>query len=69
MQDLLSRNMEHGGITDVKAGLAGLSSVISWMLGYSTEIGFFLASTVSVLTVVYITQGIYLRMKEINKKS
>ena len=61
--------MDHQGITDTKAALAGVSSVISWMLGYSTEIGFFLASTVSVLTAIYITQGIFLRMREIKKNS
>ncbi|MCO5232862.1 MAG: hypothetical protein LC105_05370 [Chitinophagales bacterium] len=50
---------------DLKGATAGLATVISWTFAHSAEIGFIVATGVSILTGVYLVQGIILRNRKL----
>lgn len=50
---------------DLKGATAGIATVISWTFVHTAEIGFVVATIVSVLSSVYLVQGIILRNRKI----
>jgi hypothetical protein len=50
---------------DILGGTAGLATIGAWIMAHQTAVGFVFASCISVLTAVYLIQGIIIRNKEI----